>query len=120
MVDLPPRALLGRVGRATVPSARAGFSLIEVLGAVAILGVSYVMLATLAIQGMQITGESQRRLRASLLADELLAEYELAAAIGQPIEVTEDEGEEDGFKTLIEVYDLSEVPPEPASEDEQY
>jgi Tfp pilus assembly protein PilV len=86
---------------ATPSPARGGFSIIEVLGAVSILGITYVMLATLAIQGMQLTGESQRRLRASLIADEVLNEYELASALGQGIATEEREEVIDEFTVRL-------------------
>jgi prepilin-type N-terminal cleavage/methylation domain-containing protein len=87
-----------------------GFTLIEVLGAIAILGIWYVMLATLAMQGMQTVGESQRRLQASLLADEVLAEFELQTAQGQSIEVGSEERDEEPFSLEIEVIDISDDP----------
>ncbi|MFB3118027.1 MAG: prepilin-type N-terminal cleavage/methylation domain-containing protein, partial [Myxococcota bacterium] len=46
-----------------------GFTLIEVLGAVAILAILYTTLATVAIRGLRSEGESRRMLEASLLAD---------------------------------------------------
>ena len=51
---------------------RAGFTLIEVLAAVALLGILYSVLARVAIEGLRAEGESERRLEASLLADELV------------------------------------------------
>ena len=50
--------------------ARAGFTLIEVLAAVALLGILYAVLARVAIEGLRAEGDSKRRLEASLLADE--------------------------------------------------
>ncbi len=97
--------------RRRVPKPRnPGFTLIEVLGAVAILGIWYVMLSVLAMQGMQTVGESQRRLAASLLADEALAEIELRTAQGQSIEIGNEEKEEEPFTLEIEVIDLSDDP----------
>ena len=54
-----------------------GFTLIEVLGAVAILAILYTTLATVAIRGLRSEGESRRMLEASLLADWQLSEFEL-------------------------------------------
>ena len=87
---------------------RAGFTLIEVMGAVAILGLSYILLATSAIEGLRIIGDSQRRIEASLIADQTLAEIEIAAAIGQPIDVDYDEREVGPFLVEIEILDLEE------------
>ena len=51
--------------------------------AVAILGIVTVVLARVAIQGMQIEGDAKRRLQASLLADRLLNEIEVGLLSGQ-------------------------------------
>ena len=80
----------------------------EVLGAIAILGISYTMLATSSIDGLRLIGESTRRSDASLLADRLLADIELMAEIGQPIYVGFDEQEEDPFTVVVEILDLAE------------
>ena len=63
-----------------------GFTLLEVLGAVAILGISYMVLATAAIQAMQGIGQSQRRIEASLIADQTLIDVEISTETGQLIE----------------------------------
>ncbi|MCH7868448.1 MAG: prepilin-type N-terminal cleavage/methylation domain-containing protein [Myxococcales bacterium] len=85
-----------------------GFTLMEVLGAIAILGISYTMLATSSIDGLRLIGESTRRSDASLLADSLLADIELMAEIGQPIYVGFDELEEEPFTIVVEILDLAE------------
>lgn len=88
--------------------AKAGFSLIEVLAAVAILGIWFSMLATLAMDGLRTTGESQRRLRASVLADQVLAEFELKAILGEPLDDGASEREDqDPFTISVELRDLS-------------
>lgn len=89
-------------------SNQTGFTLIEVLGAVAILGLSYIMLATSAIQGLRMIGESQRRIEASLLADQTLVEFELAIELGQPIDVGYEEREAGPFVVEIEILDMLE------------
>jgi len=89
-------------------SNRAAFTLIEVLGAVAILGLSYIMLATSAIGGLRIIGESQRRIQASLVADRALTEIELAIEIGQPVDVGLDEWEVGPFVVEVEIIDMLE------------
>jgi prepilin-type N-terminal cleavage/methylation domain-containing protein len=50
-------------------AAHGGFTLIEVLAAVALLGILYAVLARVAIEGLRAEGDSERRLEASLLAD---------------------------------------------------
>jgi prepilin-type N-terminal cleavage/methylation domain-containing protein len=62
--------------------ARRGFTLLEVLGAVLVLGMLYSVLAEVAIQGLRAEGESRRRLEASLYADELLSDIEASIAAG--------------------------------------
>jgi prepilin-type N-terminal cleavage/methylation domain-containing protein len=52
-----------------VQAARGGFTLIEVLAAVALLGILYAVLARVAIEGLRAEGDSDRRLEASLVAD---------------------------------------------------
>jgi len=59
---------------------RAGFTLIEVLAAVALLGILYSVLARVAIEGLRAEGESERRLEASLLADERVSDL-----VGRPV-----------------------------------
>jgi len=58
------------------PKGTPGFTLIEVLGAVAVLAILYTVLATVAIQALRAEGESRRRMEASLLAGERLAVLE--------------------------------------------
>ena len=62
----------GRTGR----NSRLGFTLLEVLGAVAVLGIWYFVLATIATDGLLKEGQSLRKLRAGLIADRMLAELE--------------------------------------------
>jgi len=62
--------LRGAQGANGARARRAGFTLIEVLAAVALLGILYAVLARVAIEGLRAEGESERRLEASLLADE--------------------------------------------------
>jgi hypothetical protein len=80
----------------------------EVLGAVAILGISYIMLATFSIQGLRLIGESSRRSDASLLADRLLTEIELKAEVGQLIDIGTEELDEEPFTVVVEILDLAE------------
>lgn len=88
---------------------RRGFTLLEVLGAVAILGISYVMLATASIQGLRAVGESQRRLEASLLADRILTELEIGTETGQLLEPRLETWESEPFEIELEILDLAEI-----------
>jgi prepilin-type N-terminal cleavage/methylation domain-containing protein len=81
-----------------------GFTLFEVLGAVAILAILYTTLATVAIRGLRSEGESRRMLEASLLADWELSAFELELQTGAAPEIgiTKSEGL-DGFTVTWEV-----------------
>lgn len=83
--------------------AERGFTLLEVMAAVAILGLVYTVLATAATQGVRSEGESRRRMEASLLADATLAEIEtqLASGVSPDTGVTDEEVEE--FRVVVEV-----------------
>lgn len=94
------------------------FTLLEVLAAVAILGIVYTTLARAAMEGLRAEGDSRRRLEASLLADETLGDIELqieAGAVPAP-GATEDDVDE--FVVRVEVTPF-EIPgleePEPAA-----
>ncbi len=88
-------------------SSNGGFTLFEVLGAVAILAIVYTTLSTVAIRGLRSEGESRRMLEASLLADWELGEFELELQTGAAPEIgtTQTEGE-DGFTVTWEVTPL--------------
>ena len=79
---------------------RRGFTLIEVLAAVAVLALTYTVLAGTAMQGLANEGESHRRLRASLLADLQLSEIEVGLATGLPRDA---ETELDDYTLAVEV-----------------
>lgn len=85
-----------------------GFTLLEVLAAVAVLGLVYSVLATAAIQGLRAEGDAGRRLRASLLADQRITEIEAKVATGQTPEIGESEADEDEFvvRTTVKPLDL--------------
>ena len=70
---------------------RLGFTLLEVLGAVAILGIWYFVLATIATDGLLKEGQSLRKLRAGLIADRILAELEAESLGGSKPELIDEE-----------------------------
>ena len=89
-----------------------GFTLFEVLGAVSLLGIVYITLATVAMRGLRSEGESQRILQASLLADWEHGEFEAKLNEGLIPELGVTEGsEEGGFVVSWEVTPLE--PPFP-------
>jgi prepilin-type N-terminal cleavage/methylation domain-containing protein len=96
----------------------AGFTLLEVLAAVAILGIVYVVVARGAIQGLQLEGDASRRLRASLLADRVLTDLELELAAGSAPRVGETEASEEEFTVVVEVspFDVASMLPSGAEE----
>ncbi len=97
-----------------------GFTLIEVLGAVAILAILYTTLSTVAIRGLRSEGESRRMLEASLLADWELSEFELKLETGAATEIgITRSDEEDGFTVTWKVTPLQIAIFKSASEQEQ-
>jgi prepilin-type N-terminal cleavage/methylation domain-containing protein len=82
---------------------RGGFTLLEVLAAVAILGIAYIALGSSGIQALQHEGESRRRLQASLLADSELAEIETQLEAGLAPQLGKNEREAEGFQVAVEV-----------------
>jgi prepilin-type N-terminal cleavage/methylation domain-containing protein len=80
-----------------------GFTLLEVLVAVAVLALLYTTLAGVAIQGLRAEGESSRRLEASLLADSVLADVDVALEEGAPPPLGRQENESDDFTIVTEV-----------------
>ena len=86
-----------------------GFTLLEVLGAVAVLGISYMVLATAAIQAMQGIGQSQRRIEASLIADQTLIDVEISTETGQLVEPKLVTWQDSHFEVTLEIIDLSEI-----------
>jgi hypothetical protein len=90
--------------------ARAGreaFTLLEVLAAVAILGIWFSVLASVAIQGQRSEGENVRRIRASLLADKVLSDLELGFDRGDFPDETGDEFERGDFHVSVESLPLT-------------
>jgi prepilin-type N-terminal cleavage/methylation domain-containing protein len=88
-------------------TSNAGFTLFEVLGAVAILAILYTTLSTVAIQGLRSEGESRRILEASLVADWELSEFELSLETGEAPVIGITEGEEvDGMTVTWEIAPL--------------
>jgi prepilin-type N-terminal cleavage/methylation domain-containing protein len=96
---------------------KAGFTLLEVLAAVAILGIAYIALGSSGIQGLQHEGEARRRFQASLLADSVLAEIEAELEAGVAPELGTDEREADDFKIEVEIAAYSFPMPEEEDKD---
>jgi prepilin-type N-terminal cleavage/methylation domain-containing protein len=84
-----------------------GFTLLEVLAAVAILGIWFAVLANVAIQGLRAEGVTERRIRASLIADRVLTGIELGLDAGELPGDDVEELEEDEFVVAVEQLPLT-------------
>lgn len=80
-----------------------GFTLLEVLASVLVLGLVFTMLAEVAIVGLRSEGIDRRRAEASLLADQELALLESLLATGMPLENGLTEKEQEPYRIAIEV-----------------
>ena len=80
-----------------------GFTLLEVLAAVSLLIVLFIPLVRTAIDGLRSEGQSRRRMEASLMADNALAEIESGIAIGAVPGVGQEITEEREFLIFTEV-----------------
>jgi prepilin-type N-terminal cleavage/methylation domain-containing protein len=85
----------------------AGFTLLEVMAAVAVLGLFGAILAQQAIEGMGYEGDASRRMHASFLADRALWQVEAGLKLGTPPQAKQEETEtEDGYRVRVEVQPL--------------
>ena len=84
-------------------ASNAGFSLLEVLGAVAILGIWFTVLSELAMLGLRNEGRSHRAVKAALVADDVLAKLEIDIARGEWPEIGTVEDELDDYTIRIDV-----------------
>lgn len=98
--------LVSEVGRRDASSSggsRAGFSLLEVLAAVVILSIWYIVIANAAVRGLGREGESIRLMEAAMLADNVLAEIEATTFDGTAPEHMEDTREEEPYSVEISI-----------------
>ena len=87
----------------TPPARRRGFTLLEVMAAVLVLGLIYTVLAEAAIRGLRSEGISRRRVEASLIADRFLADLESQVELGQVPASGQDQQNVDVFHVAIRV-----------------
>ena len=88
----------------TSRSARSiGFTLLEVLAGILVLGLLYTVLASAAIRGLRSEGTDRRRAEASLVADRELASIESQIATGAPLENGVVEREEAPYTIVVDV-----------------
>ena len=85
--------------------------MLEVLGAAALLAFAYIALTRSEIEGLRSEQESNRRLQASLLADQHLADLELLVASGAAPVIGKTEEEEAPFVVRTEVRAFEPPPP---------
>jgi prepilin-type N-terminal cleavage/methylation domain-containing protein len=98
-------------------SSERGFTLLEVLAAVVVLGLAYVALGSSGIQGLQHEGEARRRLGASLLADAALGDIEANVEAGGAPPLGQDETDQGDYRVTVEVAPYSVVIPDEAPAD---
>ena len=79
------------------------FTMLEVLAAVSVLAIVYLVLANAAIEGLRAEGESLRRLEASLIADELLNDIEAQLNLALAMPESSEEIERDEFRVRIDI-----------------
>lgn len=85
--------------------AERGLTLLEVLAAVALLGILYTALAATTSQGIWNEFEARQRLEASLVADEVLSLIELDMRSGVPLERRVVEDQIGDFVVVTELFD---------------
>ncbi len=83
-----------------------GFTLLEVMVAVTMMAFVVTALTRAAVDGMRVEGEAHRRLRASLIADQLLADIESLPLQGATPEVGVEEDEQEEFGIRVETRPL--------------
>jgi len=96
-------------------AAKNGFTLIEVMAAVLVLGLLYTVLASSAMRGLRSEGIDRRRAAAEMIADRELTTIETALASGAPLEDGLLEREEEPYKVSsdVEPFDVLSLLPAP-------
>ena len=84
-------------------SRRTGFTLLEVMAAVLVLGLLYTVLASRALIGLRSEGSDRRRADAEMIADRELATIETDLSSGLPLEDGMVEREQAPFKVISNV-----------------
>jgi prepilin-type N-terminal cleavage/methylation domain-containing protein len=96
-------------------TSKGGFTLVEVMAAVLVLGLLYTVLASSAMRGLRSEGVDRRRADAEMIADRELSEIETQLANGVPLEDGLAERDQDAFKVSsdVEPYDVLAMLPAP-------
>lgn len=87
--------------------AKHGFTLLEVLAAVAILGLWYVVITHSSVLALYTEGENLRRLEAGAIADIRLAEIESVVQAVGISEIEDTDSEEGDYRVRVEVLPFS-------------
>jgi prepilin-type N-terminal cleavage/methylation domain-containing protein len=87
----------------TKSSEQRGFTLIEVMGAVLVLGLVFTWLASVAMMGLRSEGTDRRRADAELVADLEISTIEASVTAGQMPKDGRIERDEEPFRVLVEV-----------------
>ncbi len=103
----------------TSRAAARGFTLLEVMAAVLVLGLLYTVLAGAALRGLRSEGTDRRRATAALLADRELSTLEADLASGFALKDGLTEREQEPFTVLVEIAptELLSLLPGPLSEE---
>lgn len=96
-------------------AAKNGFTLVEVMAAVLVLGLLYTVLASSAMRGLRSEGIDRRRADAEMIADRELTTIETEIASGVPLEDGLAEREEEPYKVSsnVEPFDVLSLLPAP-------
>lgn len=107
------RRVSRRASRRRSRPARAveAFTLLEVLAAVAILAIWFIVIAGAATQGLRAEGISQRRLEAGMIADRYVAQLEASTVDGEAPELVNDVAQEGDFQIAVIVTPFAEAAP---------
>ena len=103
----------------TTNSRTRGFTLIEVMGAVLVLGLLFTWLASVAMVGLRSEGTDRRRADAELLADLELTTIEALVTAGQMPKDGRSERDEEPYRVQLEVVptDVLSLLPAPLAKD---
>ncbi|HKA14111.1 MAG TPA: type II secretion system protein [Myxococcota bacterium] len=83
---------------------RGGFTLIEVMAGVLVLGLLYTVLASSAMRGLRSEGTDRRRAGAEMIADRELTELELELAAGsEDVRDGTTQRDEEPYKVIVDV-----------------
>lgn len=103
----------------TTNSRTRGFTLIEVMGAVLVLGLLFTWLASVAMVGLRSEGTDRRRADADLIADLELTTIEASVSAGQMPKDGRSERDEEPYRVFVEIapIDVLSLLPAPLAKD---